>query len=297
MNTPPSVIHGWKAMDLFYRVVNKNYLSNLGSCQNFCNASAEDCVHDLRDRLTTTESLSAAPCPWRSTSSSRWWWRRRRLRGCWSKPSRTQESVIWGLVYEMAKVEDLLKSMRSSRCALIANNSFKFVLVRIADTREELLENLGLAKLLLEVSPRPCLMPTRQRTWSWLIWQPAFLVTQKIQLMFSEKNMFMPYWCSIIQGSWLLICVWKDAPRVGVASVWPFPPTEFKICKEYLPPNQHTRCRHLRPNISPSCWYQSYFGLLLIFSCPEQLNRTHCPSLGSSVTTNNQSLHNTIEWP
>ena len=42
----------------------------------------------------------------------------------------------------MAKVEDLLKSMRSSRCALIANNSFKFVLVRIADTREELLENL-----------------------------------------------------------------------------------------------------------------------------------------------------------
>ena len=33
-----------------------------------------------------------------------------------------------------------------------------------------------------------------------------------------------------------------------------------------------------------------------IFSCPEQLNRTHCPSLGPSVTTNNQSLHNITEW-
>ena len=30
-----------------------------------------------------------------------------------------------------------------------------------------------------------------------------------------------------------------------------------------------------------------------IFSCPEQLNRTPC----LSGTTNNQSLHNTTEWP
>ena len=31
-------------------------------------------------------------------------------------------------------------------------------------------------------------------------------------------------------------------------------------------------------------------------SCPEQLNRWHCPLLGPSVTTNNQSLQNTTEW-
>ena len=34
-----------------------------------------------------------------------------------------------------------------------------------------------------------------------------------------------------------------------------------------------------------------------IFSCPEQLNRRPCLSLAWSVTTNNQSLHNTTEWP
>ena len=43
------------------------------------------------------------------------------------------------------------------------------------------------------------------------------------------------------------------------------------------------------------CWYFWYY--IIIFSCPEQLNRTHCPSLGLSVTTNNQSLHNITEWP
>ena len=32
-----------------------------------------------------------------------------------------------------------------------------------------------------------------------------------------------------------------------------------------------------------------------LFSCPEQLNRTPCPLVGLSVTTNNQSLHNTTE--
>ena len=45
-------------------------------------------------------------------------------------------------MYEMAKVEDLLESMGSSRSALVANNSLEVVLVRIVETREELLENL-----------------------------------------------------------------------------------------------------------------------------------------------------------
>ena len=34
----------------------------------------------------------------------------------------------------------------------------------------------------------------------------------------------------------------------------------------------------------------------MVFSCPQQLNRWPCLSLGRSVTTNNQSLHNTTEW-
>ena len=34
----------------------------------------------------------------------------------------------------------------------------------------------------------------------------------------------------------------------------------------------------------------------ILFSCPEQLNRWPCPLLAWSVTTNNQSLHNTTEW-
>ena len=46
-------------------------------------------------------------------------------------------------MYEMAKVEDLLESMGSSRSALVANNSLEVVLVRIVETREELLENLN----------------------------------------------------------------------------------------------------------------------------------------------------------
>ena len=45
-------------------------------------------------------------------------------------------------MYEMAKVEDLLEYMGSSRSALVANNSLEVVLVRIVETREELLENL-----------------------------------------------------------------------------------------------------------------------------------------------------------
>ena len=34
---------------------------------------------------------------------------------------------------------------------------------------------------------------------------------------------------------------------------------------------------------------------MVIISCPQQLNRTPCPLVGLSVTTNNQSLHNTTE--
>ena len=45
-------------------------------------------------------------------------------------------------MYEMAKVEDLLESMGSSRSALVANNSLEVVLVKIMETREELWENL-----------------------------------------------------------------------------------------------------------------------------------------------------------
>ena len=36
---------------------------------------------------------------------------------------------------------------------------------------------------------------------------------------------------------------------------------------------------------------------VFIFSCPEQLNRWPCPLVCLSDTTNNQSLHNTTEWP
>ena len=32
-----------------------------------------------------------------------------------------------------------------------------------------------------------------------------------------------------------------------------------------------------------------------VFSCRQQLNRTHCPLVPLSVTTNNQSLHNITE--
>ena len=49
------------------------FSTNPGSCQNFCNTSAEDCVRDPRVRLTTTESLSATPCPRQPTSSPRRW--------------------------------------------------------------------------------------------------------------------------------------------------------------------------------------------------------------------------------
>ena len=53
------------------------------------------------------------------------------------------ESVIQGLMYEMGKVDELLESMGSSRSARLqsANTSLE-VQVRIAETREELLENL-----------------------------------------------------------------------------------------------------------------------------------------------------------
>ena len=52
------------------------------------------------------------------------------------------ESVIQGLMHEMAKVDELLESMGSSRSALISNTSFEVAPMRIAETREELLENL-----------------------------------------------------------------------------------------------------------------------------------------------------------
>ena len=45
---------------------------------------------------------------------------------------------------------------------------------------------------------------------------------------------------------------------------------------------------------------RSAVGNLLMrffFSCPQQLNRTPCPSLAWSDQTNSQSLHNTTEWP
>ena len=45
--TPPSVIHGWKAMDLLYEMVKrKNYLLNPISRQNFADALAEN--HNLK---------------------------------------------------------------------------------------------------------------------------------------------------------------------------------------------------------------------------------------------------------
>ena len=43
------------------------------------------------------------------------------------------------------------------------------------------------------------------------------------------------------------------------------------------------------------CW--EWLESIILFSCPEQLNMWPCPLLCLSVTTNNQSLHNTTEWP
>ena len=42
--------------------------------------------------------------------------------------------------------------------------------------------------------------------------------------------------------------------------------------------------------------YQALFIVLIVFSAPEEPNRTHCSSLCLSDQTNNQSLHNTKEW-
>ena len=51
----------------------------------------------------------------------------------------------------------------------------------------------------------------------------------------------------------------------------------------------------------PPCKFTLQSGVfakssLVLFSCPEQLNRWPCPLVGTSDTTNNQSLHNTTEW-
>ena len=50
-----------------------------------------------------------------------------------------------------------------------------------------------------------------------------------------------------------------------------------------------------QPTQFPGNDSKCYFDL--VFSCPEQLNRRPCLSVCLSGTTNNQSLHNTTEWP
>ena len=63
--TPPSVIHGWKATDLLYEMVRrKNYWRNPISRQNFANALAEN--HNLKlevCRLQVEYSLNRAMSP------------------------------------------------------------------------------------------------------------------------------------------------------------------------------------------------------------------------------------------
>ena len=42
---------------------------------------------------------------------------------------------------------------------------------------------------------------------------------------------------------------------------------------------------------------QSFGACLFVFSCPGQLNKWHCRSVGRSEPTNNQSLGSIKEWP
>ena len=44
-------------------------------------------------------------------------------------------------------------------------------------------------------------------------------------------------------------------------------------------------------------FFQNVFFQSVFLAVTWQLNRTHCPLVGWSGTTNNQSLHNTTEWP
>ena len=98
-----------------------------------------------------------------------------------------------------------------------------------------------------------------------------------------------PHYCTCIQTKIKGLTKALTGPDSEVW--WPQMPTPYRVNLQTALHSRACWCEVKIPN--------QYGGVILwcLFSCPGQLNKWHCLSVGLSEPTNNQSLGSIKEWP